>query len=444
MTDFERWLRAAMAAATEPPPAGLLDSIRRRHRRHLRRVGAACLAGVAAAGIAVPLATRGIPAGPATPAATSPAAPAATPTGAPGTVLRDCQSNNNGTLGSNWQAQSVHAGPVWFIYVRPKNTASSSQRLVAGKLTASAMVIAVNNGQTAVVTAGPATRGRYRFLAQFNDDGIPYTLAEGAPGLTLVGRPPDRLRTAPPAVLLAGCGTALARPGSGPGHPAAGGPGGSRAEAMALTQHLLKQLGLPPGARPAHVRSLPPLLRDRRAPGAGWVSAQRVPTSVGRLLPAPASGVDAAELDVSMAPLSGTTTLVAAYAYAAWLPSRTAAEHLEPASFRAVTISAGQLVPRPHQVTRTFTSAAVIARLAAFLNGRPPAPVAALAALSCPAPLDRFTLRFTAMGRQAPAVAVSTASCMADTVTVNGRQQPLLWDTGGGLASMARKLLGRT
>ena len=241
---------------------------------------------------------------------------------------------------------------------------------------------------------------------------------------------------------------------------------------MALAWHLLKQLGLPPGARPAHVKSLPPLLRDPRAPGAGWVSVQRillapgkpravwetllahapfdeptrfgaVPTSVGTLLPAPARGVDAAELDVSMAPLSGTTTLVAAYAYAAWLPSRTVAEHLEPARFRAVTISADQLVPRPHQVTRTFTSAAVIARLAAFLNGRPPAPTAALVALSCAAPLASFTLRFTATGRQAPAVAVSTAGCMADTVTVNGRQQPLLWDTEGGLASMARKLLGR-
>ena len=273
-------------------------------------------------------------------------------------------------------------------------------------------------------------------------------------------------------LLLAGCGTALARPGSGPDHPAAGGPGGSRAEAMALARHLLKQLDLPPGARSAHVKSLPPPLRDPRAPGAGWVSAQRillvpgkpravwetllahapfdepapfgaVPTSVGTLLPAPAPGVDAAELDVSMAPLSGTTTLVAAYAYAAWLPSRTVAEHLEPASFRAVTISADQLVPRPHQVTRTFTSAAVIARLAAFLNGRPPAPTAALIALSCPAPLARFTLRFTATGRQASAVAVSTAACMADTVTVNGRQQPLLWDTEGGLASMARELLGR-
>jgi hypothetical protein len=189
MTDLERWLRAAMAAATEPPPAGLLDGIRRKHRSHLRRVGAACLTAVAAAGIAVPLATRGIPAGPATPGATSPAVPTGTPTGAPGTVLRDCQSNNNGTLGADWEADSVHAGPVWFIYMRPTNSAVSSQRLVAGKLTASAMVIAVSNGRTAVVTAAPATRGRLRFLAHFNNDGSPYTLAEGAPGLTLVGCP---------------------------------------------------------------------------------------------------------------------------------------------------------------------------------------------------------------------------------------------------------------
>jgi hypothetical protein len=93
-------------------------------------------------------------------------------------------------------------------------------------------------------------------------------------------------------------------------------------------------------------------------------------------------------------------------------------------------------------MTRTFTSAAVIARLAVFLNGRPPAPTAALAGLSCPAPLVTFTLRFTATSRQAPAVLVSTAGCMADTITVSGRQQPSLWDTAGGPESMARKLLG--
>jgi hypothetical protein len=196
MTEFERWLRATMAAATEPPPAGLLERIRRRHRRRLLRVGAVCLAGVAVAGIAIPLATRGILVGPATTTAPGPAGPVgpAGPAGsavrpAPGTVLRDCQNNNNGTLGSDWQATSVHAGPVWFVYLRPKNTAPSDQRLTAGKLTASGMVIAVSNGRTAVVTAAPATRGRYRFLGSFNNAGIPYTLAEGAPGLTLAGCP---------------------------------------------------------------------------------------------------------------------------------------------------------------------------------------------------------------------------------------------------------------
>jgi hypothetical protein len=30
---------------------------------------------------------------------------------------------------------------------------------------------------------------------------------------------------------------------------------------------------------------------------------------------------------------------------------------------------------------------------------------------------------------------------MVDAITVNGRQQPLLCDAGGGLASLARKLL---
>jgi hypothetical protein len=275
------------------------------------------------------------------------------------------------------------------------------------------------------------------------------------------------------AVLVVGCGTTQARPGSGPDHPGKGGPGGSRAQAMALARHLLDQLVVPPGTRPAHVRSLPASLRDSRAPRAGWVSARRillapgkpravwetllphapfsesavfgaVPTSVGTLLPAPAPGVDAADIHVSMAPLSGTMTLVAAYADAAWLPSRTAAEHLEPASIRAVTISADQLAPKPRRLTRTVTSAAVIVRLAAFLNRLRPAPTAALAGVSCPAPPSSFRLQFTATGRQAPAVVVSPAACMADAVTVNGRQQPLLWDTTGGLASMVRKLLGQT
>jgi hypothetical protein len=278
------------------------------------------------------------------------------------------------------------------------------------------------------------------------------------------------------AVLLTGCGTALAQ--SGTGH-SGGRPrtavvvNGSRAEAQAYVRHLMAELSLPEGSVPAHLTSLPQIVRARAPDAPGWAGASRIlivpgqPLAVLRRIsahapfdepviysatpvlnstmrPAPKPGIDAVILDLAVQAHSRTTTLVGAYAFAAWLPSRAAAEHLEPASFRAVTISADQLVPRPHQVTRTFTSAAVIARLAAFLNGRPPAPTAALAGVSCPAPLASITLRFAATGRQAPAVAVSAADCMVDAITVNGGLQPLLWDTAGGLESMARKLLGLT
>jgi hypothetical protein len=202
MSEFERRLREAMTAAAGPPPAGLMDAIRRRHRRHVWRLGMACVAAVAAVGIAVPLITHGIagpaghgPAGsgPAAPA-TSPAvvmpsvAPAPTPTAAPNTVLRDCQNNNNGTLSSNWKAQSIHAGPVWFIFARGSKSFPRGQHLARGLVTAGAFVIAVSNGRTAIVTDAPAAAGRFRFLAGFTGSSA-YRMRVGAPGLTLVGCP---------------------------------------------------------------------------------------------------------------------------------------------------------------------------------------------------------------------------------------------------------------
>jgi hypothetical protein len=200
MTEFERRLRAAMAAAAEPSPAGLLDAIRRRHRRHVRRVGAACVGAVAAVAIAVPLVTQGLLTGPAgrgrggsLPGASSPGRSASVlppvPSPAPGTVRRDCANNNNGTLGRNWKARSVHAGPVWFIYARSSRARSSRSRLTTGQPAGSAMVIAVRNGHTATVTDGPAAAKRFRFLAWFNGNQKPYTMAEGAPNLFLSGCP---------------------------------------------------------------------------------------------------------------------------------------------------------------------------------------------------------------------------------------------------------------
>ena len=158
----------------------------------------ACAA-VVVFGVGGTLVSRGVLDGPAGsgpassgPASTGPAVlpPAAPVTAVTGTVLRDCQSSNNGTLGPGWKALSVHAGPVWFIYARPRGAPPSGHRLSAGKVAGSAMVIAIDNGRTAVVSAAPQIRGRFRFLAGFNASGRPYTLAEGAPGLTLAGCPP--------------------------------------------------------------------------------------------------------------------------------------------------------------------------------------------------------------------------------------------------------------
>lgn len=282
------------------------------------------------------------------------------------------------------------------------------------------------------------------------------------------------LAAAAAAVLLTGCGTALAQPGtghSGNRPRTAVVMNGSRAEAQACVRHLMAELSLPEGSEPAHLKSLPETVRAQAPDAPGWAGASRIlivpgqplavlqrisahapfnepviysvtPVQSSTMLEAPEPGIDAVILDLAVEAHSRATTLVGAYAFAAWLPYRTAAEHLDPAGFRAVTISADQLDPGPHQVMRTFTSAAVIAGFAAFLDGRRPAPAAALAGVSCPAPLVSFTLRFTAAGKQAPEVAVSTAGCLVDTITVNGRQQPSLWDTGGGLASMAHKLLG--
>jgi hypothetical protein len=86
-----------------------------------------------------------------------------------------------------------------------------------------------------------------------------------------------------------------------------------------------------------------------------------------------------------------------------------------------------------------------MARLAAFLNARAPAPGAAVIGWKCvPAPWD-ITLRSTAWHRGGPGVVVTSGGCPGlDAITVNGRRQPLLWDIKGGLAAIALALLHET
>ena len=206
MTEFEDRLRAAMASAAGPAPAGLLDAIRKRRREHRLRVTAAVAGGTAMAAVgallALQLAAAGSAGGPGShgaPAAHTGPVPGSglgglhltspRPTAAPGTVLRACNSAEGGTLGSDWKAQSVQAGPVWFISAKPPAGAHVSHELKRGTLNASAMAIAVSNGHTAIITAGSATHARFRFLASFHSGNAPYTMTDGAPGLTLSGCP---------------------------------------------------------------------------------------------------------------------------------------------------------------------------------------------------------------------------------------------------------------
>jgi hypothetical protein len=207
MTDLESRLRDAMAAAAVPP-GGLMDGIQRRHRRYLLRLRAACAVTAAVVLAGGSLAARSALSGPAGsgPAAGGgqPAAPVVIPSAspvpgtAPGTVLRDCQNSTGGTVSANWKSQSVQAGPVWFIFGRLSNSHPASKHLPGGKLTASAMAIAVSNGATAIVTVAPQAAGRFRFLDGFNNSDA-YTLRDGKPGLTLVGCPKGKPAAGIPA-----------------------------------------------------------------------------------------------------------------------------------------------------------------------------------------------------------------------------------------------------
>jgi hypothetical protein len=262
-------------------------------------------------------------------------------------------------------------------------------------------------------------------------------------------------------VLLAGCSSAAAPVTvavSSP-HPAAASAGGLRERAQALVWRLVNELSPPPGTRTVHLAKLPPPLTSPPPPvPAGWVRAQRTleapaqPGSAwagllahtplrqigaitpgagaGAVLPAPEPGIDVAEFGVTLVQLSSTTILIVAGAEAAWLPARAPAEHLDPAAFGSVTISA-QRWAQTRVVTRTVTAQAGISRLTAIINSGAPAPAGVVAGMHCAAVATVYILRFTPRAAGGPSVVVTLGACPhAYDITVNGKQQPSLWDDG--------------
>ncbi|MGO8961409.1 MAG: hypothetical protein ACLQFR_29180 [Streptosporangiaceae bacterium] len=207
MDDLERWLRAAMQDAAQDPPPSLLSGIWRRRRRHLRRVGTAGVAAMAAVSIAVPSVLAASLTGSARPS--RPAAGFTSPRGAaPGTELLKCgaygdRGISGGQLSARWKSASIQAGPVWFIYAR-NGAWGSSKRLADGRLRdVGGPIVAVRNGTTVEIATPLADRSRFRFLTHGTVPGT-YTLADGVPGLTVVPCPYQRVPPGMPEAYAAG------------------------------------------------------------------------------------------------------------------------------------------------------------------------------------------------------------------------------------------------
>jgi hypothetical protein len=297
-----------------------------------------------------------------------------------------------------------------------------------------------------------------------------------------------------PGVLLArGHAAAHQREPAGGGGP----PAGSRSAALALAGRLLSGLIVPPGARAVAPgaaagapRGLAPLLRRPSLPLGGDASQQvdvhrvfslrlsmaaaqsfleaHVPAGMRlngysqfadpggsasgrgmtaepgeaamlsvsyapRALPA---GINQAELDASVVPAPGGGSVLRADAEAIWYPRRSAAENLDAAGIRAVRISAQLLNPRPHAVTRTFTAAAVIARVVRRFDGLPAAPYAPVSCLM----FGTYKLTFIPSAAAAPRTVVTASGCATDGVTVGGAAQPPLLG-GEDLARLGMRLL---
>lgn len=278
--------------------------------------------------------------------------------------------------------------------------------------------------------------------------------------------------------MLAGCGTAASRPAAqATGTAAARAPAGSRAAALTLARQMLSRLVVPAGSQAAHPSPVPPplsvssagdispytvelhrfvLVREPAAAvhsfllahvpaGMSWAGDGLAPGTTNTVTVlwvaysprAPAAGLTNAELGTAAMPSAGGDTLLRADASVSWFPPRSAAEQLTGTSFRSVTVTATEVILQPRTVTRTFTSPAVIGRLVALVNSLPATPYPDVAAMKCLGAATVYRLDFI------PGVVIYAGGCGGDAITVNGTDQPRLWDQGL-LTAAARQLLHLT
>jgi hypothetical protein len=151
-------------------------------------------------------------------------------------------------------------------------------------------------------------------------------------------------------------------------------------------------------------------------------------------------GLDLAQVDFGLVRLTSGTTLVSEYADVIWFPARSAAEDLDAALYRSVTITAtadGTIPAARKKVTKTFTSASTIARLVGVLNASPAAPRVQLYLCAESGPAIGYSFQLSFDGR--PPARVMDHYCLMQVWTA-GARQPMLTDQGG-LSAMAAQLL---
>ncbi len=228
---------------------------------------------------------------------------------------------------------------------------------------------------------------------------------------------------------------------------------GSPAEAKAVARHLLAGLVLPAGAAPLGQQPAPAALQHPGFTGAGedvdLYRYFRLPVTMAAadsflqahppagltfdmtgtvglgndvLEGTPRSsppGIGAVMLEYTMATAPGGGSLLRADVQVMFYPARSAAEYLNPASFRSVTVSAARWDSTVRAIRRTITSRREIAMLAGLVNGLPVRPPGSL--IGCPfigGNMVFYQLEFTPVSRTGPAVVVKPDGCLLLAATL--------------------------
>jgi hypothetical protein len=255
-------------------------------------------------------------------------------------------------------------------------------------------------------------------------------------------------------------------------------PSGSRTEALHLADSLVAHVALPPGSArlsgpvpPVFHRYGPPSasIPDLAVASALWTAPEpmdRVSVLTSARPPAgtrivarerdavpgqpPAEVVDYAltaappgiadgRVRVLIAPGRYGGSLVLAVALVPWYPPRSPAEYV-PLGMRTVTVSVTIAGSRPRVVARTFTSLAVVSRLAGLLNAMPATPF--WGPRSCVVGWASYGVAFAAGPGSPPGLIAGTRACGSIAVTAGGMAQPPLDDQTAALSRAAASLLG--